>query len=149
MLSVESLKKLNTQTPDLQPSGLGIPEVTFRDVADLLSRVSIECSCFSRLVYGLDQGQAAILRRFLTLAIADEAETYNFCQKIAQLAIARYVGTEEGDLLPWEKASIVGINWWTKNHEELLKSALSYLDGLDYELRSEISRYNDDSFHGG
>jgi len=148
MLSTESLKKLNLMTPDLDPTG-GVPEVTFREVADLLSRVSIECSTFSRLVYALHRDQAAILRRMLTLEISkNQPENYNFIQKIAQLAIAHYVGTES-DLLPWEKANYIGLNWWTSRHEELLKSALAYLDGLDYELRSEISRYNDDSLHSG
>ena len=144
MLSVESLKKLNAKTVNLQPTG-GTPEISYQEVADLLSRVSIECSTFSRLVYALDRDQAAILRRFLTLKISkNEPENYNFLQKIAQLAIAHYVGTES-DLLPWEKANYIGVNNWTTHHEELLKSALSHLDGLDYELRSEISRWNDEN----
>ena len=148
MLSVESLKKLNTQTVNLEKID-GAPEITYQEVADLLSRVSIECSTFSRLVYALDRDQAAILRRMLTLEISkNQPDSYNFLQKISQLAISHYAGAES-DLLPWEKASIVGLNWWTSRHEQLLKSAFYYLDGLDYELRSEISRYNDDSLHGG
>ena len=144
MLSVESLKKLNTQSVNLQPTG-GTPEISYQEVADLLSRVSIECSTFGRLVYALDRDQAAILRRMLTLKISEnEPENYNFLQKIAQLAIAHYVGTES-DLLPWEKASIVGLDWWNAHHEDLLKSALSHLDSWDFELRSEISRWNDEN----
>ena len=54
MLTLESFKLLNPKVASFERSTGGTPEITYQEVADVLSRCSEQVSMYGRWNYGLD-----------------------------------------------------------------------------------------------
>ena len=148
MLTLESFKLLNPKVGQLERSTGGTPEITYQEVADVLSRCSEQCSMYGRWNYGLDD----TYQRKLVDAITDEmvrqdrkkkrpllAHRYHwFC--VTRMTLEAY--RRAVHLTRRQKKFASDATRWTRRHEEAHKKVRELLDNWDYELRSELGAWN-------
>ena len=148
MITLESFKLLNPKVAGFERSTGGTPEVTFQEVADVLSRCTELTSKYGRWNYGLDD----TYQRKLVEAITDQMvkqdrkrkrwllpHRYHW-EKITKLTLEAYRGAI---YLTRQQKKIAGdFHRWTKQHEEAHRKVRELLDNFDYELRNELGAWN-------
>ena len=155
MLTLESFKLLNPKVAQVERSTGGTPDITFQEVSDVLSRVTRQCSMFSRYLYGLDwtyEGR-------LVDAITDEMVRLDHrlrspllaqrkdWRSVARMTLEMYRGSVW--LTRRQKKFATDVNRWTRRHEEAHQKVREMLDNWDYELRCELGAWNKDERERG
>ena len=148
MLTLESFKLLNPKIAQFERSTGGSPEITFQEVADVLSRCSIHCSMYGRYNYALDD----TYQRRLVDAITDRMMLEDRKRKrpllphrqdwrgITEMTLEAYRGAVW--LTAHKKKIASDVHRWTRHHEEAHRNVRSLLDEWDYELRAELGVWN-------
>ena len=147
-ITLETFRLLNPKIGQLERSTGGIPEVTYQEIADCLSRCSLLCSMYARWNYALDN----TYQRRLVEAITDRMVTEDRKRKrpllmhkqhwrsVTEMTLETYRGAVW--LTRHQKKIVADVTRWTKRHEEAHQNVRSLLDEWDYELRSELGLWN-------
>ena len=148
MLTLESFKLLNPKVGQLELSTGGTPDITFQEVANVLSRCSKQCSMYGRYNYALDN----TYQRRLVEAITDRMMLEDRKRKrpllpnrqhwrgITEMTLEAYRGAVW--LTAHKKKIASDVHRWTRHHEEAHRNVQRLLDEWDYELRSELGVFN-------
>ena len=148
MLTLESFKLLNPKVGQLELSTGGTPEITYQEVADVLSSCSEQCSMYGRWNYRLDD----TYQRKLVEAITDEMVRQDrkkrrplllhryhwFC--VTRMTLEAYRGGIH--LTRKQKKIAADATRWTRRHEEAHQKVREMLDNWDYELRNHLGAWN-------
>ena len=148
MLTLESFKLLNPKVGQLERSTGGTPEITFQEVADVLSRCTRPVSVYARWNYGLeDTFQPKLVDAVIRMMIR-EGQTRKRPLLGSETAWRRVVelGVKTHRSSIWltrqQRKSLANVRRWTRRHDEALRNVRSLLDEWDYELRCELGTWN-------
>ena len=148
MLTLENFKLLNPKVAQFERSTGGTPEITFQEVADVLSTCSEQCSMYGRWNYGLDDTyQRRLVDAITDLLVAEDRKKIRpillhryhwFC--VTRMTLAAYRGAIY--LTRRQKKIAADVTRWTRRHEEAHQKVRELLGNWDYELRSELGAWN-------
>lgn len=144
-MNLEHLKLLTVRGTRLERGPGGKPDITFHEVADMLSKTSNECDAYARFNYADAENMrnTLIMGVMLRLIRDDRTEPSSGVvawRSIVDMAIKAFCNN---DLLSKkEKAKRIGKRNWTKESELHYNLAIQVLDDLDYELRLAIADWN-------
>lgn len=146
MLSLEHFKLLSAKAASLHRGTGGTPEITFHEVADVLSEVDHAVSLYARYMYGLQRevwGQLVRQIAYSTRTKEDiEAGVVRDIDiQLAELALR--VVKADHPLTHGQKAFITGVAWWKRYHEDKFRRAQLTIDQYDYEIRRAVNRWNE------
>ena len=154
MLTLQSFRLLHPKANSFDIGTGGTPEISFQEVADLLSRCTNTCSMFGRYHYGLDDTMRGKLVDAVTEQMFKEDQALKrpmFPNKadwraITDMAVMTYRYAIW--LTRAQRRNVCDMRRWTRRHEEAFKNVSRVLNDLDYELRSELREWNNDQLEG-
>ncbi len=146
MLSLEHFKLLSAKGATLHRGSGGKPEITFQEVADVLSEVDHAVSLYARYIYGLQREVWGQLVRQIAYTVRSKEDievgvVRDIDIQIAELALR--VAKADHPLSDGQKAFITGVAWWKRYHEDKFKQAQTTIDAYDYEIRYAVNRWNE------
>ena len=154
MLTLENFRLLNAKANSFEQGLGGKPDNTSDEVADLLSRVTKQCSMFARYQYALDGSLHNRLVDSLTdrMFIEDQKRKRPMFKdranwrSIADMTLKAY---KAGWWLTWtQKKRLTDVNRWTRRHEQAYQNLDGCLHDLDFELRNELHNWNQQQLEG-
>ena len=156
-ITLESFRLLNPKVGQLERSTGGTPDLTYQEVADVLSGVARQVSMYARYNYALDDTLRSRLIEVVTRMMLREerARKRPILSKQQHWKAVSELGVRLNRtalyLTASQKRIVTDLPRWTKRHEEALQNVRSLLDEWDYELRCELGAWNrrlEDTAHG-
>ena len=155
MLTLESFKLLNPKVAQFERGTGGTPEITFQEVADVLSRCTTPCSMYGRYQYGLDWTYESRLVDLITdemmrqdrkrkRPLLSRRQHWRSVTRMTLEAHRAAVG-----LTKRQKKFVADVRRWTRHHEQAHQKVRETLDNWDYELRNHLGAWNRDQREHG
>ena len=156
-ITLETFRLLNPKIGQLERSTGGTPDLTYQEVADVLSGCTKPTSNYARYSYALDDTLRFKIVDAVTRRLLREDQARNrpilpnqqHWKAVAELGVRLSRSTVY--LTASQKRIVTDLPRWTTRHEEALQNVRSLLDEWDYELRCELGAWNrrlEDTTHG-